>query len=214
MKSSNRPEHSEAFQAKEGIPRVTARHAAMPISVATPLDVVLENSGGDVPPDEEEGKPRHSEDGAGSPADGLYLRQITIFDTASGTCLYERNFLDSAAGVDRPKPLSPGIGSFVSVLYQFAREVDYGAISRVIYEAGWDAGPHPTASSGSEMVTECRDGVIIAIFHGGASHRRVQSLAQAALDEFLAGFKAREPLSRPRPAEFDGVIDRLVQKPA
>ena len=66
---------------------MTARHAEMPISVATPLDVVLENAGVDVPPNEEEGRLRHSEDGAGNPADGLYLRQITIFDTASGTCL-------------------------------------------------------------------------------------------------------------------------------
>ena len=35
---------------------------------------------------------------------------------------YERNFLDTS-GVTRAKSLSPGIGSFVSVLYQFAREV-------------------------------------------------------------------------------------------
>ena len=175
--------------------------------------------------------------------------------TLPRTRRYERNFLE-AGGVARPKPLSPGIGSFVSVLYQFAREVshpampprrppacchhhhvaripnptntpdprfaappqhsmaarrarnkdrrrpgegarraggndaatergsegrtdgrglgcpprsplppqvDYGAISRVIYEAGWDAGPHPTASSGSEMVTECRDGALLSL---------------------------------------------------
>ncbi len=66
---------------------MAARHAEMPISIATPLEVVLENSGVDVPADGEEGRSRHSEDVTGNPADGLYLRQITIFEVASGTCL-------------------------------------------------------------------------------------------------------------------------------
>ncbi len=42
---------------------MAARHAEVPISVVTPLELVLENSGVDVPPDVE--KPRHSEDGTG-----------------------------------------------------------------------------------------------------------------------------------------------------
>mmetsp|Transcript_47385 Transcript_47385/g.94817 ORF Transcript_47385/g.94817 Transcript_47385/m.94817 type:complete len:178 (+) Transcript_47385:86-619(+) len=126
-------------------------------------------------------------EGVGGKKDVLSLKRINLYDSTSGKCLYEKRF----AGNEEGAP-SAGIGSFVSVLYQFAREVDYGSISRVMYDGGDRRGPadSPQANGpGPEMVTERRDGVIISVFHCSFDHTLVRRFAHHTLNEFLLHHK-------------------------
>jgi hypothetical protein len=89
------------------------------------------------------------------------------------------------------------VGSFVNVLYQFAREIDSGSISRVMYEDVQQFREDDEGYGITEMVTECSQGVTITVFHGSCNHRLVQRFAHDLLASFLESHRDLVPPRAP-----------------